>query len=104
MTPAQLRAVARSFPEAEEVETWDQATFRVRKKMFCILGGGASLKGGPGAAGGAARRGPARRRQHRRGWPAAQGRVASDRSQARRRRVRLSLKCQTCLGNWGPRR
>jgi hypothetical protein len=33
-----LRRTALSFPEAEEVETWGQATFRVRRKMFCILG------------------------------------------------------------------
>ena len=26
------------FPEAEEVETWGEATFRVRGKIFCILG------------------------------------------------------------------
>lgn len=38
MTPAQLRRTALSFPEAEEVETWGEATFRVRRKMFCILG------------------------------------------------------------------
>ena len=47
MKPAQLRRTALSFPEAEEVETWGQATFRVRKKMFCILstdGSRASLK------------------------------------------------------------
>jgi hypothetical protein len=36
-----------SFPEAEEIETWGQATFRVRRKMFCILaadGNSASIK------------------------------------------------------------
>ena len=38
MKPAQLRRTALSFPEAEEVETWGEATFRVRSKMFCILG------------------------------------------------------------------
>ena len=37
MKPAQLRRTALSFPEAEEIETWGEATFRVRKKMFCIL-------------------------------------------------------------------
>lgn len=38
MRPAQLRRIALSLPEAEEVETWGEATFRVRRKMFCILG------------------------------------------------------------------
>jgi hypothetical protein len=35
---SQLRRTALSFPEAEEIETWGEATFRVRGKMFCILG------------------------------------------------------------------
>jgi hypothetical protein len=38
VTPAQLRRTALSFPEAEEIETWGEATFRVRRKMFCIMG------------------------------------------------------------------
>jgi hypothetical protein len=38
MRDAQLRAAALALPEAVEVETWDQATFRVGKRMFCILG------------------------------------------------------------------
>ncbi|MCW2674004.1 MAG: hypothetical protein JWP14_2593 [Frankiales bacterium] len=38
MRAGPLRRTALSFPEAEEVETWGQATFRVRRKMFCILG------------------------------------------------------------------
>ena len=38
MKPAQLRRTALSFPEAEEIETWGEATFQVRRKMFCILG------------------------------------------------------------------
>jgi hypothetical protein len=32
-----LRAFALSLPEAEERETWGQATFRVRNKMFVIM-------------------------------------------------------------------
>ncbi|MCU1623040.1 MAG: hypothetical protein JWL79_1885 [Frankiales bacterium] len=47
MRAAQLRRIALSLPEAEEVETWGQASFRVRRRMFCILGsdgGHASLK------------------------------------------------------------
>jgi len=35
------------LPEAEEVETWGEATFRVRGKIFCMLGPdgrGASIK------------------------------------------------------------
>ena len=50
MRAAQLRRTALSFPEAEEVETWDQATFRVRKRIFCILsrdGARASVKATP---------------------------------------------------------
>jgi hypothetical protein len=35
---SQLRRIALSLPEAEEVETWGEATFRVGRKMFCILG------------------------------------------------------------------
>jgi hypothetical protein len=35
---SQLRRSALSLPEAEEIETWGEATFRVRNKMFCILG------------------------------------------------------------------
>jgi hypothetical protein len=32
-----LRALALSLPEAEERETWGEATFRVRDKIFAIL-------------------------------------------------------------------
>jgi hypothetical protein len=49
--PAQLRRTALSLPEAEEIETWGEATFRVRKKIFCILAGDgrrASIKATPG--------------------------------------------------------
>jgi hypothetical protein len=52
VTPGQLRRAALSFPDAEEVETWGQATFRVRRKMFCILGDDgkrASIKATPEA-------------------------------------------------------
>ena len=38
MKAAELRRAALALPEAQEVETWEQATFRVRRKMFCILG------------------------------------------------------------------
>jgi hypothetical protein len=38
MKEAQLRRAALALPEVVEVETWDQATFRVGKRMFCILG------------------------------------------------------------------
>ena len=38
MKASQLRRAALLFPEAEEVETWGEATFRVRGKIFCILG------------------------------------------------------------------
>jgi hypothetical protein len=33
-----LRRIALALPEAEEVETWGEATFRVRGKIFCMLG------------------------------------------------------------------
>jgi hypothetical protein len=38
VTPAQLRRSALALPEAEEIETWGEATFRVRRKIFCIMG------------------------------------------------------------------
>ena len=50
MKARELRRIARSLPEAEEVETWGEATFRVRGKMFAILatdGTRASLKASP---------------------------------------------------------
>jgi predicted DNA-binding protein (MmcQ/YjbR family) len=34
-----LRRICLSFPEAYEEETWGEATFRVRKKIFCMAGG-----------------------------------------------------------------
>jgi hypothetical protein len=34
---ASVRAHALSFPEAEERETWDTATFRVRNRIFCMF-------------------------------------------------------------------
>lgn len=37
MTPAALRRAALALPEAQEIETWGEATFRVRSKMFCIM-------------------------------------------------------------------
>jgi hypothetical protein len=33
-----VRKLALSFPEAEERETWGEATFRVRNKIFMMLG------------------------------------------------------------------
>jgi hypothetical protein len=41
-----VRRIALSLPEAEERETWGEATFRVRDKIFVILGSGgrASVK------------------------------------------------------------
>jgi hypothetical protein len=47
---SQLRDTALRLPEAHEVETWGEATFRVGKKMFCILGSDgrrASIKATP---------------------------------------------------------
>jgi hypothetical protein len=38
MTDAQLREAAMALPEAEERETWGSATFRVRDKIFVIMG------------------------------------------------------------------
>ena len=36
-TAADVRRVATGLPEAEELETWGSATFRVRKRIFAIL-------------------------------------------------------------------
>lgn len=47
MRPNTFRAIALSMPEAEERETWGEATFRVRNKIFAMLDGNerrASLK------------------------------------------------------------
>ena len=33
-----LRSICLGFPEAEERETWGEATFRVRDKIFAIAG------------------------------------------------------------------
>jgi hypothetical protein len=33
-----VRKLALSFPDAEERETWGEATFRVRNKIFMMLG------------------------------------------------------------------
>ena len=38
MTADDVRRVALSLPEAEERETWGEATFRVRDKIFVMLG------------------------------------------------------------------
>jgi hypothetical protein len=37
MRAATVRAFALSLPDAEEVETWETATFRVRKKIFAMF-------------------------------------------------------------------
>jgi hypothetical protein len=37
MRPATVRKFALSLPEAEERETWDTATFRVRNKIFVMF-------------------------------------------------------------------
>jgi predicted DNA-binding protein (MmcQ/YjbR family) len=34
-----LRRICLALPEAYEEETWGAATFRVRKKIFCMAGG-----------------------------------------------------------------
>ncbi|GAB7191872.1 MmcQ/YjbR family DNA-binding protein [Kineococcus sp. NUM-3379] len=45
MTDAELRELALGLPGAEEVETWDHPTFRVRGKIFAISGrDGTSVK------------------------------------------------------------
>ena len=38
MRAATVRRFALSLPEAEELETWGEATFRVRNKIFMMLG------------------------------------------------------------------
>jgi hypothetical protein len=37
MRAATLRRIALSLPEAEEIETWETATFRVRRKIFAMF-------------------------------------------------------------------
>ena len=37
MRNAAVRAIALSLPEAEELETWGEATFRVRNKIFMMI-------------------------------------------------------------------
>jgi hypothetical protein len=36
--PEEVRAAALALPEAEERETWGEATFRVRNRIFVIMG------------------------------------------------------------------
>jgi len=38
ISPEKVRTTALSLPEAEEKETWGEATFRVRDKIFTVLG------------------------------------------------------------------
>ena len=48
MRTATFRSAALALPDATEVETWGEATFRVRNKMFATLGSDgkrASIKG-----------------------------------------------------------
>jgi predicted DNA-binding protein (MmcQ/YjbR family) len=50
---ARLRRICLALPEAEERETWETPTFRVRDKIFCLVaaGGGACwVKAPPGVA------------------------------------------------------
>jgi hypothetical protein len=45
-----LRRIALSLPEAEERETWGEATFRVRSRIFAMMsahGQGATIKASP---------------------------------------------------------
>jgi hypothetical protein len=37
MRAAAFRRLALGFPGAEEIETWDTATFRVRRKIFAMF-------------------------------------------------------------------
>lgn len=50
---AALRRLCLALPEAEERETWETPTFRVRDKIFCMLAEGGTacwLKAPPGSA------------------------------------------------------
>jgi len=38
MRPSTVRRIALSLPDARERETWGEATFRVREKIFVVLG------------------------------------------------------------------
>lgn len=61
-----LRAICLALPEAVERETWGQATFRVREKIFAMAGYGTgsrlavSCKGRPGLQGALVEADPAR--------------------------------------------
>ena len=45
VTEDEFRRIALSLPQAEERETWGEATFRVRDKIFATVAGrGASVK------------------------------------------------------------
>jgi hypothetical protein len=49
VTGEEFRAAALALPDAVEKETWGEATFRVREKIFAMMdpdGGGASVKAG----------------------------------------------------------
>jgi hypothetical protein len=45
ITAEELRQVALSLPEAEERETWGEATFRVRDKIFVTLSANGQVAG-----------------------------------------------------------
>ncbi len=45
ITAEQLRQIALSLPEAEERETWGEATFRVREKIFVMLSSSGATAG-----------------------------------------------------------
>ena len=50
MRASDVRRLARALPEAEERETWGEATFRVRGRIFAMLspdGAHASVKAAP---------------------------------------------------------
>jgi predicted DNA-binding protein (MmcQ/YjbR family) len=60
-----LREICLALPEAEERETWDAATFRVRDKIFAVAGNGrgrwaVSCKAQPGLQGALVENDPAR--------------------------------------------
>ncbi|MCU0946235.1 MAG: MmcQ/YjbR family DNA-binding protein [Rubritepida sp.] len=48
-----LRRLCLALPEAEEIETWETPTFRVRGKIFCLVAEGGTacwVKAPPGVA------------------------------------------------------
>jgi hypothetical protein len=45
ISPDDVRRIALSLPETEEKETWGEATFRVRNKIFATLSADGDLAG-----------------------------------------------------------